>query len=123
MTGDELAALLADGDLQLLDVRSAGEYDGSSGYPCDPVQGHIPGAVNIDVEELAGAGAGRAGAARRSTASIRGRASSATATPAGARPTRRRRARRRRHRGRELRGLVARVVARPPGYDPATGRS
>jgi thiosulfate/3-mercaptopyruvate sulfurtransferase len=58
VTGDGLAVLLADGGLQLLDVRSAGEYDGSSGYPCDPVQGHIPGAVNIDVEELAGAGRG-----------------------------------------------------------------
>jgi thiosulfate/3-mercaptopyruvate sulfurtransferase len=59
VTADELAALLAaGGDLQVLDVRSAGEYDGSAGYPCDPVQGHIPGAVNLDVEELAGAGAG-----------------------------------------------------------------
>jgi thiosulfate/3-mercaptopyruvate sulfurtransferase len=58
VTGDELAARLAGGDLQLLDVRSAGEFEGTSGYPCDPVQGHIPGAVNIDVEELAGAGAG-----------------------------------------------------------------
>jgi 3-mercaptopyruvate sulfurtransferase SseA len=58
VTGDELAALLADGELQLLDVRSAGEYDGSTGYPCDRVQGHIAGAVNIDVEELAEAGPG-----------------------------------------------------------------
>jgi thiosulfate/3-mercaptopyruvate sulfurtransferase len=58
VTGDELAARLAAGDLQLLDVRTAGEYDGSSGYPCDPVQGHIPGAVNLEVEQLAGAGAG-----------------------------------------------------------------
>ncbi len=58
MTGDELAARLASGDLQVLDVRSPAEYDGSAGYPCDPVQGHIPGAVNVDVEELAGAGGG-----------------------------------------------------------------
>ena len=56
MTGDELAALLAAGDVQLLDVRSAEEYDGSAGYPCDPIQGHIPGAVNVDVSELATAG-------------------------------------------------------------------
>ena len=58
MTGDELAALLAVGEVQVLDVRAAAEYDGSSGYPCDPVQGHIPGAVNVDVAEIADAGAG-----------------------------------------------------------------
>ncbi len=54
MTGDELAALLASGEVQVLDVRSAAEFDGSAGYPCDPRQGHIPGAVNIDVGELEG---------------------------------------------------------------------
>jgi thiosulfate/3-mercaptopyruvate sulfurtransferase len=58
VTGDELALLLADGEVQLLDVRAAAEYDGTGGYPCDPVQGHIPGAVNVDVEEIAQAGAG-----------------------------------------------------------------
>jgi 3-mercaptopyruvate sulfurtransferase SseA len=58
VTGDELAERIGAEGVQLLDVRSAGEYEGSAGYPCDPVQGHIPGAVNIDVEELAGAGAG-----------------------------------------------------------------
>jgi len=58
VTGDELAALLADGEVQLLDVRAAAEYDGTGGYPCDPVQGHIPGAVNVDVEEIAQAGTG-----------------------------------------------------------------
>ena len=58
MTGDALAALLATGEVQLLDVRSAEEYDGSSGYGCDPRQGHLPGAVNIDVEEIAQAGVG-----------------------------------------------------------------
>ena len=56
MRADELASLLAAGEVQLLDVRSAEEYDGSAGYPCDPVQGHIPGAVNVDVSELATAG-------------------------------------------------------------------
>jgi thiosulfate/3-mercaptopyruvate sulfurtransferase len=55
VTGDELAALLAAGDVQLLDVRTAEEYDGSGGYGCDPRQGHIPGAVNIDVSELVAA--------------------------------------------------------------------
>jgi thiosulfate/3-mercaptopyruvate sulfurtransferase len=58
VTGDELALLLSGDDIQLVDVRSPGEFDGSAGYPCDPVQGHIPGAVNIEVEEIAAAGSG-----------------------------------------------------------------
>lgn len=53
MTGDELARSLEDGTVTLLDVRSPQEFAGEAGYPCDPVQGHIPGAVNLDVEELA----------------------------------------------------------------------
>jgi thiosulfate/3-mercaptopyruvate sulfurtransferase len=57
VTGDEIEALLAAGSLQLLDVRSAEEYDGTDGYGCDPVQGHMPGAVNIEVWELVAAGA------------------------------------------------------------------
>jgi thiosulfate/3-mercaptopyruvate sulfurtransferase len=56
VTGDELAELLAAGEVQLLDVRSAEEYAGIGGYGCDPRQGHIAGAVNIDVSELAAAG-------------------------------------------------------------------
>jgi len=58
LSGDELALLLASDGVQLIDVRSPAEYDGSGGYPCDPRQGHIPGAVNIDVGELMAAGAG-----------------------------------------------------------------
>ncbi len=58
MTGDEIETLLAGGGVQLLDVRSAEEYDGTDGYGCDPVQGHMPGAVNIEVGELLAAGAG-----------------------------------------------------------------
>jgi 3-mercaptopyruvate sulfurtransferase SseA len=58
VTGDELAALVASGEVQVLDVRSAAEYDGSGGYPCDPSQGHIPGAINLDVAEIAEAGTG-----------------------------------------------------------------
>ena len=59
MTGDELAAHIASGGaVQILDVRAPAEYDGSAGYPCDPRQGHIPGAVNVDVSELADAGPG-----------------------------------------------------------------
>jgi thiosulfate/3-mercaptopyruvate sulfurtransferase len=47
---DELAGRLA--DVRIVDVRSAGEYDGSTGYPDDPRQGHIPGALHLDVQEL-----------------------------------------------------------------------
>ncbi len=111
VTGDELAALLADGEVQVLDVRAAAEYDGTGGYPCDPVQGHIPGAVNIDVAEIAEAGGGRARPCSASAASTpAGRivcychsgSRSAYAVAAAARG---------RADGRELRGLVARVVA------------
>jgi thiosulfate/3-mercaptopyruvate sulfurtransferase len=58
VTTDELAALLAGGTVQLVDVRSAEEYDGTAGYGCDPVQGHIPGAVNIEWSDLIATGAG-----------------------------------------------------------------
>ena len=47
---DELAARL--GDVAILDVRTPHEYDGSLGKPCDPRQGHIPGARNLDIYEL-----------------------------------------------------------------------
>ena len=47
---DELAARL--GEVAILDVRAPSEYDGSFGAPCDPRQGHIPGARNLQVEEL-----------------------------------------------------------------------
>jgi thiosulfate/3-mercaptopyruvate sulfurtransferase len=47
---DELAARL--GDVDLVDVRHAAEFDGSGGKPCDPRQGHIPGARHLDLYEL-----------------------------------------------------------------------
>lgn len=47
---DELARRL--GKVAILDVRSAEEYDGSAGASCDPRQGHIPGARNLDVSRL-----------------------------------------------------------------------
>jgi thiosulfate/3-mercaptopyruvate sulfurtransferase len=50
---DELSARLEEGGLVLLDVRTAGEYAGTTGSPCDPRQGHIPGARNLDIQELA----------------------------------------------------------------------
>ena len=47
---DELSARL--GELTILDVRHPEEYDGTLGNACDPRQGHIPGAINLDVQEL-----------------------------------------------------------------------
>jgi thiosulfate/3-mercaptopyruvate sulfurtransferase len=47
---EELARRL--GEVAVLDVRRPEEYDGSHGAPCDPRQGHIPGAVNLHVEEM-----------------------------------------------------------------------
>lgn len=40
------------GDVKIVDVRTPREYDGSMGKPCDPRQGHIPGALNLDVSRL-----------------------------------------------------------------------
>lgn len=39
-------------ELTVLDVRTPEEFSGQMGYPCDPRQGHIPGARNIDHAEL-----------------------------------------------------------------------
>jgi thiosulfate/3-mercaptopyruvate sulfurtransferase len=47
---EELARRL--GGVAIVDVRTPHEYDGSLGKPCDPRQGHIPGARNLDVYEL-----------------------------------------------------------------------
>ena len=47
---EELTARL--GEVTIVDVRRPEEYDGSFGAPCDPRQGHIPGAINIDLDEL-----------------------------------------------------------------------
>jgi thiosulfate/3-mercaptopyruvate sulfurtransferase len=51
-TRQEIAGRLGDESLVLLDIRTPDEYTGRHGSPCDPRQGHIPGAVNIDVQEL-----------------------------------------------------------------------
>lgn len=48
MTGDELARRLEEGTIAVLDVRTTAEYTGEAGYPCDPRQGHIPGAVHLE---------------------------------------------------------------------------
>jgi len=49
---EELSSRL--GEVRVIDVRRPEEYDGTFGSACDPRQGHIPGAVNIDVQELMG---------------------------------------------------------------------
>ncbi|HUK45267.1 MAG TPA: rhodanese-like domain-containing protein [Gaiellaceae bacterium] len=46
----ELAVRL--GEVTVVDVRRAEEYDGVLGAPCDPRQGHIPGAVNLSIDEM-----------------------------------------------------------------------
>jgi thiosulfate/3-mercaptopyruvate sulfurtransferase len=47
---DELSRRL--GEVTVIDVRRPEEYDGTFGAPCDPRQGHIPGAINLDVQEM-----------------------------------------------------------------------
>ena len=55
VTTEELAARLGqDPRLVVLDVRTPQEFEGVAGYPCDPRQGHIPGAVHLEVNELLG---------------------------------------------------------------------
>ena len=49
---DELSARL--GDVLVVDVRRADEYDGSGGSACDPRQGHVPGALHLELDELLG---------------------------------------------------------------------
>jgi thiosulfate/3-mercaptopyruvate sulfurtransferase len=57
VTREELAGRLDDPALVVLDVRTAEEFSGELGAPCDPRQGHIPGAQHLDVAELMGLGA------------------------------------------------------------------
>ncbi len=51
-TWEELRERLDDPELTILDVRSEDEFHGRGGYPCDPRQGHIPGAKHLEVERL-----------------------------------------------------------------------
>src|SRR6266540_4141788 len=57
-TWQELRDRLDDPALTILDVRTPEEYSGRAGAPCDPRQGHIPGARRLDYEVLF-AGPGR----------------------------------------------------------------
>lgn len=50
---EQLAARLEDPSLTILDVRTPEEFAGTAGYHCDRRQGHIPGALNVDVTALA----------------------------------------------------------------------
>jgi thiosulfate/3-mercaptopyruvate sulfurtransferase len=49
---DELKQRLQDDELTILDVRRPEEYTGKQGSACDPRQGHIPGARNLEVSQL-----------------------------------------------------------------------
>ena len=51
-TRQEIASRLDDSALTVLDVRREEEYTGKHGSPCDPRQGHIPGAKRVQVDEL-----------------------------------------------------------------------
>jgi thiosulfate/3-mercaptopyruvate sulfurtransferase len=51
-TLEELQRRLDDPELTILDVRRDDEFSGKGGYPCDPRQGHIPGARHLEVGEL-----------------------------------------------------------------------
>ena len=53
---EELERRLGEDGLVVLDVRTAGEYAGEAGYPCDHRQGHLPGARNVELQELLEAG-------------------------------------------------------------------
>jgi thiosulfate/3-mercaptopyruvate sulfurtransferase len=51
-TRDGLLARLDDPSLTIIDVRTDAEFAGKHGYPCDPRQGHIPGARHLHVQDL-----------------------------------------------------------------------
>jgi len=51
-TRQELLSRLGDASLALVDVRTPEEYTGKRGNHCDPRQGHIPGARNVEVGQL-----------------------------------------------------------------------
>ena len=125
-TWEELRERLDDRELTILDVRSEDEFRGRGGYPCDPRQGHIPGARHLEVERLfAGPGAAaRAVGDPRARRAARGRGDRRLlplGLPLG---PRRAGAQGRRLRRAQLPGLVARVVApRGPAGRALSGAS
>jgi thiosulfate/3-mercaptopyruvate sulfurtransferase len=51
-TWEELRDRLDDDALTIMDVRTEEEFTGRGGYPCDPRQGHIPRARQLEVDRL-----------------------------------------------------------------------
>jgi thiosulfate/3-mercaptopyruvate sulfurtransferase len=51
-TREEVLRRLDDPELTLLDTRTEEEFEGRGGYPCDPRQGHIPGARRLEHTDL-----------------------------------------------------------------------
>jgi thiosulfate/3-mercaptopyruvate sulfurtransferase len=49
---DEVVRRRGEDGFVLLDVRTAGEYQGETVAPCDPRAGRIPGARHVDLQEL-----------------------------------------------------------------------
>jgi 3-mercaptopyruvate sulfurtransferase SseA len=112
-TWEELRERLDDPELTILDVRSEDEFRGRGGYPCDPRQGHIPGARHLEVERLF-AEPGRPHEPvghPRARRPARGRGDRRLLPFGLALGPRRARAQGRRLRRAQLPGLVARVVA------------
>ena len=119
----ELAERLDEEGLVLLDVRSTEEFAGEAVAPCDPRPGRIPGARHVGLDELFGASAEGPAAVRELVGADEGaeviaychsgsRSAAAVQLLVAVRVP-----------GAELRGLVARVVARPgaPGRDGRGG--
>ncbi len=53
MTDIDLAELSTRlGEVTVVDVRRTGEYDGTAGSACDPRQGHVPGALHFELDEI-----------------------------------------------------------------------
>lgn len=52
VTAEEVRERLGEPGLVLLDVRTAAEFSGEAGYPCDPRQGHLPGARHLPLDRL-----------------------------------------------------------------------
>ena len=51
-TRDEIVSRLGEPGFAVVDVRRDDEFSGRVGYPCDPRQGHIPGARQVEVSTL-----------------------------------------------------------------------
>ncbi len=51
-TRDDVLSRLEDPNFVLVDTRRDEEYHGKDGYPCDPRQGHIPGALHVETSTL-----------------------------------------------------------------------